>query len=187
MCLIFVCPGGGRFPPQFGKPTLPLILIGLLLIVLLTLLMIIFIIYFVIALHALGNDIDLAKESHLQHNHREKHIFGVTNSKERDRHITTLIIWTLVTMVAAIFTSAGLIGAINLNGCLVISYVLVTIGLAISGFYLPYLTPTLWIMVLQIVSVVVAILFVLTLRCCGFKRHHKEVTFAKTHHRVNRV
>jgi len=179
MCLIFVCPAGG-FPPEYGKPTFFLVLIRLLLIITLTVLMIIFIVYFVIALHALGNDIDLARETHLTHkaHHREEHVFGVTNSDKKERHITTLIVWTLVSMMATIFTSAGLIGAINLNGCLVIFYVLWSICLAMSGFYYPYLTPSEWILVVQIVSVVFSVLFVLTLRCCAFKKHRKEVTFS---------
>lgn len=101
------------------KPSVAFIVIRILLILVLIILLVVSSIHFIISLNALGDDIDVARETHLTHDHQGNHIFGVTDSSRKEDHISSLIIWVVVTMMAAIFAAAGIIGAIWVNPCLV--------------------------------------------------------------------
>ncbi len=104
---------------QYNSKSCPLLLVRILLVVVLLILFVISSIYFVISIDAIGDDIDVARETHLTHNEKGGHIFGITNSIKKENHITSLIIWVVITMMAAIFTAAGIIGTIWINPCLV--------------------------------------------------------------------
>lgn len=197
MCFFCVFGPENISPRLSGKPTLALIIIRFVLIVLLLACLVISIIYFVISLNALGDDIDRGKEVHLKHAgssksidnrlteiERENHIFGVTNSYAKDRHITVLIVWTIVTMMTCLFTGAALIGAMALNGCLVLCYAIMTLGLFISGFYLSYLVPHVLVVILMTLTMIVSVLFVIILKFFGIKKHKKNVTFNRVQRKV---
>ena len=104
---------------QRYKASCALMTVRVLLVIVLTILFIISAIYFVISIDAIGDDIDVARETHLTHDPYGRHMYGVTDSTKKENHITSLIIWVVVTMMAAIFSAAGIIGTIWINPCLV--------------------------------------------------------------------
>ena len=106
---------------QRYKASCALMTVRVLLVIVLTILFIISAIYFVISIDAIGDDIDVARETHLTHDPYGRHMYGVTDSTKKENHITSLIIWVVVTMMAAIFSAAGIIGTIWINPCLVTS------------------------------------------------------------------
>src|SRR6185437_833841 len=85
-----------------------LTIVRILLIITLVVLFLISGYYFIISIDAIGDDIDVARETHLTHDDDGHHLFGVTNSTRKEDHITSLIVWVVITMMAAIFSAAGI-------------------------------------------------------------------------------
>ncbi len=105
---------------QNYKSSIPLTIVRVLLVIVLIILFVISAYYFIISIDAIGDDIDVARETHLTHkSDGHQHIFGITQSSKKENHITSLIIWVVITMMAAIFSGAGIIGTIWINPCLV--------------------------------------------------------------------
>ncbi|CAG2120075.1 unnamed protein product, partial [Medioppia subpectinata] len=126
---------------------------------------------------AIGDDIDVAGETHLIHDPDGHHLYGVTNSTRKEDHITSLIVWVVVTMMAAIFTVAGVIGTVWINPCLVLFSSTMILVFALSGIFLPDFNLTLpevssnyYLLGLEIVAIVLSLLFVIILNRWGVKR-----------------
>ncbi|XP_054166680.1 uncharacterized protein LOC128964145 [Oppia nitens] len=144
--------------------------------------------YFVITIDAIGDDIDVHRETHLTHDRYGHHMFGITNSDNKEDHITSLIIWVVITMMAAIFSTAGIIGTIWINPCLVLFSAIMILLFAVSGIVLPDIGLTLpeitsnySLLVLEVIAVVLSVMFVIILNRWGLQKRtvpHKEVTFA---------
>ncbi|KPM07241.1 hypothetical protein QR98_0057300 [Sarcoptes scabiei] len=114
----------------------------------------------------IGRLVKKNRPDQLKHPH-----YRITNSRYKQQHIVSLIIWVVLTLFCAILSLAGVLGALFLNPCMVLFSAIMILVHAVCSHILPIfhiqfpsMTSNWFLLALEVPTITAAILYVVIYR-----------------------